>query len=383
MSFHGICIALIINIAAGTVVLAQEATQHCLTAYRDNMASVSADSQTAFAIETVARNECRSDGTAINAGYSEGSKSLIDGLTSSAKNIFGSYASTSAFCSAYKEGKFSYATSASYNRTPLEAMAAQFNSCMKNARDYRFAVWSAMSGPSEVIYHGVFYPTGASALKFRLNASAVNAECVMPGSRGEKRLRGREVEVSNEFSIVCRRNGRQEENATVYGPAEVTVWFNGERYPTVMVADRVFLDPQGGPTSTEQAKAEISALQTALAAAKAETATARSDAERLRARSFFSRVAYVGQHNASFLGTQIVQDSAPRDPSGAIIHYGCAFRDYPGRARLDGRNENDRKILGDRMGEKVCGKAPVAWQFMGHQEGNECGYDAFSFVCEK
>lgn len=382
MIFRSAITALAIATVSTCSSAAQDVTDQCVTAFKDNMTSVSTASYTKLVIEAVARNECRSDGTSINAGYSDSSQSLL-GMASEALQITGSYNSTSEFCSAYKEGRINFNNSDSYDRKPIEAMAIQFNSCVATARDYRIALTSTRNGPGEVVYTGVFFRSGQASLTFNLNVSANGATCTLSGPSGGRALRGREITVENEFSVSCIREGREEGDVVLYKAADINLWFNGRQYPTSMLADRVFIYPEG-PTSATEAKAIVDAARAEVEATKSTNAKLISEISILKNKVYYSRVAYVGEHNANFFGTPVVVNTEPSAIDGSIIHYSCDLRNYQGR-RLDGRNNSDRKILGDRMANRVCGDSQKVkgWVFMGHQEGNNCGYDAYSIVCEK
>ena len=346
------------------------------------MSQISTGSQTSFAISEIARNECRADGTAINAGYSEKSKTLIGGLTDSVKEFFGSYNDTSQFCSAYNNNEFSFATSQAYERQPLVDMAVQFNSCMQIASQSRFAVWIKRNGPAEVVFHGRFFTSGSTGITLNASVTYDGVKCYRPSRNGETEyVRGSELRITNEFTLTCRRQGTETNQAVVYRAANILVQFNGEPYPITLEADRVFLEPQEGPKSAVEANALIAELQGRISSATEENATLGSQIQALSSRRYFPRIAYVGQHHRTLSGARVVT-TVPSEPDGAIIQFGCSFKDLPGGGRLDGRNGPQRRILGERMASRVCKKTHT-WYFLGHEEGNNCGYDAYLFVCER
>lgn len=364
-------------------VIANDATQQCENVYKDNMSQFNSDAQTAYAIEEIAKNECNSDGTAVNVGYSDKSKSLLGGLTDKARNIFGSYSKTTEFCSDYKSGKFSFYTSASYERKPLKDLASQFNACMQIASNYNYAIWNSSNGPSETVFHGQYFVAGNSGVFFNVLATYNGAKCYMPDKSREVIFpSGSQKKVINEFTLICRRNGTYTADAIMYNDANVLVFFNGQPYPISMPADKVFRQPGNGPKTSREALGSISNLSSQVDFLTRKNKDLMAELETQKSKKYYSRIAYVGEHDIGYLGLGISRDVVPIEQNGAIIHFTCGFRDAAGRGRYDGRNEADRQKLGDKMQERICASKPGFWVYMGHAEGNNCGYDSYIVNCQ-
>lgn len=364
-------------------VIANDATQQCENVYKDNMSQYDSNAQTAYAIEEIAKNECNSDGTAINVGYSDKSKSLLGGLTDSARNIFGSYAKTSQFCSDFKSGKFAFYTEASFERKPLKDMATQFNACMQIASNYNYAIWNSSNGPSETVFHGQYFVTGNSGVFFNVLATYNGAKCFMPDENRELKFpSGSQKKVVNEFTLICRRAGTNTADATLYNDANVLVFFNGQPYPISMPSDKVYKQPGGGPKTAREAQGKISSLTSQVDFLTKKNKDLIADLETQKSKKYYSRIAYVGEYDIGYLGNGISRDVVPVDQNGAIIHFTCGFRDIPSGGRYDGRNAGDRKILGDKMQERICSSKAGYWVYLGHTEGNNCGYDSYIVNCE-
>lgn len=184
------------------------------------------------------------------------------------------------------------------------------------------------------------------------------------------------------FNLSCRRQSRADGSDTIFDAAYVIVSMDGEPYPFTLKADRIFGEPVVGIASAQEAAEKIAELERKLSQAS-------SLSDDLKARRYFARIAYTGDSQKAISRQRIIEPGTVSDGIEAI-RFGCDFR---GRLKPESNNEH-RRQLGLKMGEKVCGKPEnvANWRYIGHHNGNEasegllgiaysCQADYYLFTC--